>query len=293
MAPACVSSQGSLAVRLHVWYCPPSPRLWQANSNPYTSTSHQAPQIDVAHWCAVRQIRQLCSPPSPYKDRWVQSMKSIKSMTVTHIYIYTLRFKSFAIFSESAIFLPVSTFFSCAVSALALLICYEQMGASRVQQWPELKSVTAPSHPAIFHLTLHFSMSSLFSSLTSPTISLLQRMTHSRIIQHNENAAATQNLSLCAPWGMTTTAWDGDGGTGGSPSAWDEKKGWDLSSTDGIIRKVLCFYQKKPCAIFLDTEWWLIFFFTIHIIFTHKVWKLAVRWKSCYKKGPGTDRERE
>lgn len=76
-------------------------------------------------------------------------------------------------------------------------------------------------------------------------------MSRSRIIQHNENSAATS--SLCAPPGMTTTAQDGDGGTVGSPSAREEKKRGE-TSTDGIERKVLCFYQEKPSATSLDNK---------------------------------------
>lgn len=145
MAPACASSRGSLAVRLHVWYCPPSPRPWQANSNPYTSTLHQTPQIDAAHWCAVRQTRRLSGPPSAYRDWLVQCTKWQQHVQYIHICwdrLLNLVLKNVAIFffSECAIFPP---FFWCAVSVPAPLTRHEHSGAPRVQQWPELKSVTS------------------------------------------------------------------------------------------------------------------------------------------------------
>lgn len=99
-----------------------------------------------------------------------------------------------------------------------------------ISRWvlPEFNSDLNLSRPP-FHRILpsstSHSTSPIFSPLTSPIISLPQRMSRSHIIQHNVNSAATQNSFLCAPRGMTTTAWDGDGGTGGSPSAWDEKRG--------------------------------------------------------------------
>lgn len=71
----------------------------------------------------------------------------------------------------------------------------------------------SPFHHILPSSTSH--STPLFSPSTSPTISLLHWLSPPRIIQHNENSAATQNSSLCAPRGMTTTAWDGDGGTGG------------------------------------------------------------------------------
>lgn len=156
------------------------------------------------------------------------------AVTLTYIYIYTYTLRliaqsgaeEFWIFSESVIFLPISSLFLCAVSVSAPLTRHKQMGASRVQQWPELKLVTLPSCPATIHLTIHPSNPpSAISFLHWWALpSLFRRERVVIIIQHNENSAATQNSSFCAPRGMTTTARDGDGGTGGSPS-WDEKRG--------------------------------------------------------------------
>lgn len=248
MAPACASSQGSLAVRLHVWYCPPSSRLWQANSNPCTSTSHQTP----SDRCSALMPSVKSADLAVLHLRIRTDASNVWSGFNTYTYtrwdrLFSLVLKNLAIFSEYAIFLPVSPL-------LCVLFQYQHPWLI-MSRWllPEFNSdlnwnrsplITFCHHPP--HTPpLHSSISPLFSPLLSPAISLPHWMSHSRIIQHNENSAATQNSSLCAPRGMTTTARDGDGGTGGSPSAWAEKKGWNLSSTDRIKRIMFCSYQES------------------------------------------------
>lgn len=83
---------------------------------------------------------------------------------------------------------------------------------------------------------------SFFSPSASPAISLPHWTSHSRIIQHNENPAATRNSSLCAPQGMTTTAWDGDGVTGGREM---KKRGQICLQHIRWGEQVIWFYHKR------------------------------------------------
>lgn len=279
MAPACASSRGSLAVRLHVWYCPPSPRPWQANSNPYTSTWHQTPQIDAAHWCAVRQTRRRSDPPSAYKDWLVQCTKWQQ-----HVYTYMLRpiaqsgaekFCDFFFFLNVPSFLLHLPFFLCAVSVLAPLTRHEQTGAPRVQRWPKLKSVTSsitschPSTPPSALSFLHWrTRPSLFRS--EWVVHVLFNIMRTRLPPHPSVLHQVWQQLLK----MVMVEQEG--------AHQQQMKKRGETSTDGIERKVLCFYQEKPSATSLgNKEWRLIFLFNIslkiitnNVVFSHKVWKL-------------------
>lgn len=238
MAPTCPSSPGSLAVRLHVWYCPPSPHLWQANSNP--SASHQTPQIDAVHQWAVRQICRKSYPPSDGSNIW--------SGDTTHIYTY--RNMRLIMLSGSEEFCYFYFPWLCPLSSWIYLFCFccFSMGgldSSRAWVLPEFSSdlnfKRSPFHSFRRHQphTPSLHQPSFFSPLTGPTISLPQR-----IIQHNESLAAAWNPSLCAPWGMTTTATDGDGGTGGRQSVRDGKRGKSVFN-----RSDKCFdFTTKACC---------------------------------------------
>lgn len=217
MAPTCPSSPGSLAVRLHVWYCPPSPHLWQANSNP--SASHQTlrsmlctngPSVKSAG----KAILHLMGPTYEVEiaHTFKQTRLIIQSGSEEFSYFFFLNAPSFVL-DLAILFLLFQYRWPWLVTC---------MGASRVQQWPELQEVTVP-----------FILVSSTSHSIPPSAPFLLSIdgpyhlssTENYCIQHNESPAAARNSSLCAPWGMTTTTPDGDGETGGRPSVWDGKRG--------------------------------------------------------------------
>lgn len=96
MAPTYPSSPGSLVVRLHVWYYPPSLCLWHQTPTPSSlcprlPTKPLPHQINAAHWCAVRQIHGLSNTTHTHKEWWVRdsAWNGVKTHTHTHKHAHT------------------------------------------------------------------------------------------------------------------------------------------------------------------------------------------------------------
>lgn len=172
--------------------------------------------------------------------------------------LLNLVLKNFAIFFlwmchlSSCIYL-----FLCAVSVPAPLTRHEHSGAPRVQQWPELKSVTSsitschPSTPPSALSFLHWwTRPSLFR--TEWVVHVLFNIMRTRLPPHPSVLHQVWQQLLK----MLMVEQEG--------AHQQEMKKRGETSTDGIERKALCFYQEKPCATSLDNkEWRLIFLFNI------------------------------
>lgn len=220
MAPTCPSPPGSLAVRLHVWYCPPSPHLWQANSNP--SASHQTPQIDAVHQWAVRQICRKSYPPSDGSNIW--SGDSTHIYTCIRDWLCYLVLKNFAIFfSECALFHPGSTYFVFAVSVRVALTrhvhgCFQSSAVTWTSRGhrsidsavinptlhPSISPLSSPhwrARPSLFHRELFNIMRALLPPGTHPSVlhgvwqQLLQTVMVEREAGHQCEMEKEVNLS--------------------------------------------------------------------------------------------------
>lgn len=238
MAPTCPSSPGYLAVRLPVWYCPPSPHLWQANSNP--SASHQTPQIDAVHWGAVRQIHQKSDLPSDgFNER---SGGKTNIYTYIRDWLHCLILKNF---SECAIFHPGSILF--------LLFHYRQPD-SRAWMLPEFSS-DLNFRRSPFHSFRHHQPNA--PPLHQPSFFSPPR-THPSVL-HGEWQQLLQKVAV-------------EGETGYQHEM--EKEVKSVFNISDKKNKCFDFITKAWCQFPWQHTVHILGRFNGHILFTHNAWKL-------------------
>lgn len=130
---------------LWLWDCMPDTILHLSvcdNQTPACALFPPTPQIDAAHWCAVRQIHGLSNTPPSHKEWCVRgsAWNGGNKRTHTHTYMcspvpemdHSIWCQTMSISPGCcAIFLPGSP--APALALLTSLTCHDQMGAFRVQ----------------------------------------------------------------------------------------------------------------------------------------------------------------
>lgn len=231
MAPTYPSSPGSLVVRLHVWYYPPSLCLWHQTPTPSSlcprlPTKPLPHQINAAHWCAVRQIHGLSNTTHTHKEWWVRdsAWNGVKTHTHTHKHAHTHTHMLTSSWNRSLNLVPNDELFffwllchlSPQLSLPSLSRSSHILDTSQSNGHFRSSAADPDSRKAVCSITPLFSQLAFFSLSLHPSINshplfnqgnlpfLFHPRTDSFRIIHIYVNNPSYPTHPCAPWGMIT-----------------------------------------------------------------------------------------